>query len=137
MKYFNIFLSCQDGIEIYPNNSPKDFIIQLPRELPLHDGEWMCYTSQVCIDVKTINNQQPIDILADVCQDSYVDGNYRNILTRIILKKQTGWQIVESHIPIRIKTVERPTKFIRFKIHSPGEVDFQTIKVLLTFERTT
>ena len=72
------YLKSSDSLDLFPNNEPYDFIVELPESLFLDDGKWSCNLSNI---------SQPDEgdrlVLIDSLEYSFVHGAYKPVLRRI------------------------------------------------------
>lgn len=81
---FYVFLSNEDSKTIYPQNSPQDFIVQLPERIKLY-GSWSVALTEVSYPFKFRKGIVPnwLDIEVDVCEASIVGDQKQCILRRL------------------------------------------------------
>ena len=114
-----LFLSSSDCGDIYPDNNPLDFTIDLFPILELK-GEWECGLLE--IDYKPSN----IDLFlyCDLCESSFVHGNYLPLLR--FVKKVSIYER-PMFFPISREVVSRLRLYIR---DAEGKVPSFNIKEL-------
>lgn len=91
MNNFDVFISFQDSLQIYPKNEAGNFIVQLPKTIILSGGAWRCAVNSIRIK-KSVGEEDTVAVItSDLCEDTLCYGTYASILSEFMLKKDAGW----------------------------------------------
>ena len=114
-----LFLSPDDSKNLYPDNSPADFIVELPRTI--------CGNSislqHVYYKVKEASTRQLHYILCDLVEASIVGGQEKRALGSFF---QSGSVESAQELPLSSKTFRR----IRIKVINSKFEDDQTLSAI-------
>lgn len=94
-----VWLSSEQNKDIYPNNKPYQFKIQLPQTIPI-DGNCLIGLCEIRgLSLKTQRSKE-IYVCCDQCQYSIVDGNLHPVLRCI----DTNDNIKIIHTPFYVSS---------------------------------
>lgn len=99
-----LFISSNDCSDLYPNNSPTDFIIELPNVLELHEPCVIVLNELEISGDFQKNGIKELYILCDICESSFVNNGMHPVLRRITTSKIKG--------TVLIKEYERPIEVV-------------------------
>ena len=113
MKQDHIFvhLSSFDSIDIYPENVPQNFKVQLPERIRL-DGSWTISLAEIEYPGKFLDKKPTfLYFEVDLCETSVVGGQKRSVLRRLHVDTHTNRKNEVTFnplydIPIRIQEFE-------------------------------
>lgn len=110
MYMMYLYISSKDSIDLYPQNTPANFIVQLPQHLQLDEGTWTCGVLQ-CVLPST--PRSATYITCDFVESSFLGGHAQPVLAMTTVKTKeyvnvTRVPIKRTQLPtIRIKLVNR------------------------------
>ena len=104
-----IVLSSTDSNVKYVNNTAYDFRVQLPR--PIHlQGHWTVSLTELQIP---LNNNNPLLICTDLCENSIIGEKELPVLRRVIPKLKSIEFAHHYVIPVRVKHFQTIRIYIR------------------------
>lgn len=128
MSGFYMFLSSEDSVNLFPNNTFSDFWTEFDHEIVLDEQcgyglrqQWSFALTEVFIDF--LPDQQtlpePVVILCDLCSQSYLNGSQVQVLRTLSGAGEVGTSLGLTHYigvnklrfnKIRIQVVTRDLK---------------------------
>lgn len=85
MKSFYLFLHSTDSLDLFPDNTPSGWRVQLPKPYDLQ-GHWECALIDVSLDCNFAPRSSRLYLCCDFIEDSYVRGRSLPVLKNIELK---------------------------------------------------
>ena len=138
MTSYVVYASDRDSIEIFKDNKPEDFVLQLDKNIVLNDNstvellEFRCRLSEKDRDV--------LYIQSDICENSYLCGKSLPVL-RIIPLPGTKNHSVVFDKPIILKSVTGSLNRLRIYISSKHFSEFSVslleVQVTLRFNNVS
>ena len=126
---YHLIISSGEFDDVYPLNTNIKFDIDLPSNLQLNTS-WEVALTEVWI--RSDDKREQVDLCADFCIESLVNGKFIPILRRIEVKK--GYNHVIYSNPLYIHISRADLKHVSFYItHSRG-IDLTFIKSELTIQ---
>ena len=90
MDRIYLFLSSNDSLDCFPDNTPAKFTVKLPETMYLNQGAWVCTLIDLKCQTLTLTD---LYVFCDVVKDSYVRNRKLPILQQV--PKRTGGHIRE------------------------------------------
>lgn len=82
MKNYYLYLHSSDSLTLYPNNSPSECWIQLPKHYNL-DGQWECALVDISLDCKFNPRSLRLYLCCDFVEESCVKDKLYPVLRNI------------------------------------------------------
>ena len=138
MNEYVLSVSWKDCLNLFPQNSPTDFLVQLPKSIDLRGCEWSCSLCQAFSKVNYLETDVVVSIWCSLLEEQYHYGRYLLVLASYTLKNVRPWQ---SFTPRKLSrhTTSVSTSFIRFKVlfdDTSDELSLDDIKLVLKIEKT-
>ena len=106
----------RDSIDVYTLNTPHSFVFDLPSVLTLEADKW----EVALIDFKfQSTSKDPIYVLTDICEDSYIHGVLLPVLQRLDTKSG------RIPFPQFIKVSKQEVQSIKIQIKNRSMKDIQ------------
>ena len=100
---YYLFISSEDSKGFYPFNTSDFFTVNCSKEYVL-SGTWKCALTEVCVTTVFETEKEPkyLCICLDICDSSYIAGQYRQILRKVpVTKLQVCKEFSQIfHIPL-------------------------------------
>ena len=111
--YFH--LSDKDSINLYPENMPDKFTVFLLKNYTL-PGLWHCGLTSVIIE-NTFAGATPrnLSFCVDICEESFVGGETKQILERIPVQNKYA-QFIQVSNPGYLKVIKRDFSLIHVAV---------------------
>ena len=111
--YFH--LSDKDSINLYPNNTPDKFTVFLLKNYTL-PGVWECALTSIMTE-NTFGGATPqiLSICVDICEESFVGGETKQILERIPVQSKYA-QFIQITNPCYLKVIKREFSLINVTV---------------------
>lgn len=114
----HVYVSSSDSIDIFPENSPADFIINLPQPLQFTGSNWYCGVTQIILPSKSTS---PIHLLTDFTQSVIVGSRQYPALCQIASKSKEYTNV--AYVPLKVnelstmhfKLIKRGGDLVYFK----------------------
>ena len=135
---FILSVSWKDCLNLFPQNTPTDFLVQLPKSIDLRENTWVCTLHQAFTKVTDLARDTIISIWCSLLEEQYHYGHYLPVLASYNLKNNRRWQ---SFNPQKLprNTVSTSTNFIHFKVLTEdtlAALALDDIKLVLKIEKT-
>jgi len=121
------YVSSTDSLNLHPQNTPSNFIVQLPQYIRLDKGEWTCGVVQ-CILPKRIS--KPVYITTDFVESSVFHGTLKPVLCMTTVKTKEFIHV--KHVPVKRNQIS--TLRIKLVNRRGEEVNFTEDETLLVLE---
>ena len=134
---FTLSVSWKDSLNLFPQNTPTDFLVQLPKAIDLRENGWVCTLHQAFTKVSDLVSDTVISICCSLLEEQYHYGRYLPVLASYTLKNIRWWQTFNPQKLPR-STVSPSTNFIHFKVlteDTQAELALEEIKLVLIFEK--
>ena len=123
LDQYYIFISSNEFDNVYPLNTNTTFSIDLPSNLCLNTG-WEVALKELWI--KSQENREQVDLCADFCVETLVNGKFIPLLRRIELKKAYNHIMYDN--PDYCNISRGDLKHVSFFIIHPSKKDLSFIK---------
>ena len=134
MKQFMLYVSEKDSKDIYPDNNPRAFAVQLPQILIL-EGQWSCCVKKVHLNTVNVI-QAPLAICCDFCDENYHYGRNEQVLMDFILKSEGGWREYEPYCPDNYTSIKNNSlRIIRFRLDGDTTNVVSELRLHLHFKK--
>ena len=124
-----LIISSNEFDDVYPLNTNIKFDIDLPSNLHLNTT-WEVALTEVWI--RSLDKREQVDLCADFCIESVVNGKFIPILRRIEVKK--GYNHVIYSNPLYVHISRADLKQVSFYITHPSAIDLAFIKSEVTIQ---
>ena len=127
LDQYYMIISSDEFDNVYPLNQNTSFSIDLPSSLCL-DTSWEVSLTEIWI--KSQENREQIDLCADFCVETLVNGNFVPLLRRVEIKK--GYNHISYDNPYYCHISRGDLKHLSFFITHPTTRDLSFIKSQVT-----
>jgi hypothetical protein len=138
MANFYIFLTSDDSLNLYPDNKPSSFTIDLGNNINLQ-GEWECALKEITYHINE-DLPQTVYVLCNKCEQSYARNTYMPILRRLHFPLADEGLFTDTlYEPFYMKVIDNNLSNITISIrgHDDADVnfDYHSIKCVLHFKK--
>lgn len=109
-----LYLSHEDSLTSYENNSPDNFIVELDKQIILNEGSTVELLDFRCKLQDKVKGGRMACIECDICENSLVFGSYRPAL-HVFRMPTANFYSSDIYQPIKIKILDH--KINRIGIH--------------------
>jgi len=139
-QQFHLYLSSEDSKDLYPNNKPSSFVVQLPKTICLK-GMWMCALCEVQYNHEAARSHENIYICSDLCEGSIVGKRMFPVLRQVFTKGKKSRRLTQEQYSqlyyVKVTKEEFNTITIHIKDRNGDEVSFltQELNCILHFKK--
>ena len=137
MDQFYIHLSSVDSKNLYPDNSPSAFTVQLPERINLY-RTLMCALAEIEYSCTTADPLSSLLVITDLCDSTIVGTTKIPILRRLKHSRGTYTKVYPTLQYYPIKTYTFDTIHLHINTYAGDRASFHqgTLKATLHFHRT-
>ena len=82
---FYLYVSDKDCSDVFQDNNPLDFSINLPTHIQL-EGKWVCALTKVMLTYLCVEKtEETLFICSDFCVDSFVGGEFMPAFDQVLV----------------------------------------------------
>ena len=134
MNQFMLYVSEKDSADIYPDNNPRGFTVQLPQIINLN-GLWGCCIKKVHLNTVSVI-RAPLTIGCDFCEENYHYGRNEQVLMDFILKSEGGWREYEPYCPDNYTSIKNNSlRIIKFRLDGDITKTISELRLQIHFKK--
>ena len=122
-----VYVSSTDSLTLHPENTPSNFIVQLPQYIRFDEGEWTCGVVQCMLPKRVSKN---VYITSDFVESSVLHGRLQPVLCMTTVKTKEFIQV--KYVPVKRNQIS--TLRIKLVNRRGEEVNFTEDETLLVLE---
>ena len=130
-----LFLGNDDMLDIYPNNKPTNFTVELPQTLYL-DGNWECAICELkYIPIREYNTLRFFYLCSDICEQSIAGKKIVPILRQCVCYKDS--EIIDErfehlfYLPVTRDQIRHLTIYLRDEFLNVIPNEIKTLRCTL------